>query len=285
MLPLYGAVRVTPAAMKWDLRQNMSDLPAIISNPAKRKIEAGEPVLVFNVFESLRPSIIKIVKQTGYDILMIETEHVLHDPYALTNFIISARDNGLSPLITVPTTDRMLVSRLLDAGALGINLCHAETTDQVDDLVRWMKYPPDGERALAMGANVDYQNPDAEQYCREANQATMLTLKIESRKGVENAEQLLANDWVDGVVFGPGDLAASMGHHGGWQHPEVLAAMERVIELALARGIAAEPAEFPSDPEEYERQQERGIQIFGPTRETEYQLLKGAAERALAPYR
>ncbi len=263
----------------------MSDSPTIISNPARNRLKAGEPVLVFNVFESLRPSVIKIVKQTGYDMLMIETEHVLHDEYTLTNFIISARDNGLSPLITVPTTDRMLVSRLLDAGALGINLCHSETVEQVDDLVRWMKYPPVGERALAMGANVDYQDADAEQYCREANQATMLTLKIESWKGVENAEQLMANEWVDGIVFGPGDLAASMGHHGGWQHPEVLAAMESVIELALVRGIAVEPAEFPSDGTEYGRQRERGIQIFGPTRVTEYQLLRDAAERALAPYR
>jgi 2-keto-3-deoxy-L-rhamnonate aldolase RhmA len=263
----------------------MSESSISISNPAKNQLKADEPVLVFNVFELLRPSIIKIVKQTGYDMLMIETEHVLHDEYNLTNFIISARDNGLSPLITVPTTDRILVSRLLDAGALGINLCHAETVEQVDDLVRWMKYPPFGERALFMGANVDYQDADAEQYCREANQATMLVLKIESRLGVENAEQMIANEWVDGVVFGPGDLAASMGFHGGWQHPEVLAAMESVIEIALARGIAVEPAEFPSDSSEFERQKERGIQIFGPTRQTEYQLLKEAAERALAAYR
>ena len=263
----------------------MSESSATISNPAKSLLKAGKPVLVFNVFESLRPSTIKIVKQTGYDMLMIETEHVLHDEYTLTNFIISARDNGLSPLITVPTTDRMLVSRLLDAGALGINLCHAETAGQVDDLVRWMKYPPVGERALAMGANVDYRDADAEQYCREANIATLLMLKIESWKGVENAEQLMANEWVDGVVFGPGDLAASMGLFGGWQHPDVLAAMESVIEVALARGIAVEPAEFPSNSTEYGRQKERGIQIFGPTRETEYQLLRGAAERALEPYR
>ena len=217
--------------------------------------------------------------------LMIETEHVLHDEYALTNFIISARDNGLSPLITVPTADRPLVSRLLDAGALGINLCHAETPEQVNDLVRWMKYPPDGQRALAMGANVDYQLADAEQYCREANQATMLMLKIESQKGVENAEELIANEWIDAIVFGPGDLAASMGHHGQWRHPKVLEAMETVIELALARGVAVEPAEFPMDGAEYKRQRGRGIQIFGPTRQTEYQMLRNAAERALAPYR
>ena len=61
--------------------------------------------------------------------------------------------------------------------------------------------------------------------------------------------------------------------------------MESVIELALARGIAVEPAEFPLDSAEYVAQRERGIQIFGPTRMTEYQLLKGAAEQAIAVYR
>jgi 2-keto-3-deoxy-L-rhamnonate aldolase RhmA len=256
-----------------------------IGNPAKRRLKSRQPVLVFNVFETLRPFVIKIVRQAGYHMLMIEAEHVLHDEYRLTDFIVAARDNGLSPIVTVPTNDRLLVSRLLDAGALGINLCHAETRKQVDDLVRWMKYPPAGERALAMGANVAYQMPDAAEYCRQANEATLLMLKVESQRGIENAEEMLANEWVDAVVFGPGDLAASMGYHGQWRHPKVLAAIETVIELALARGLAVEPAELPRDAPEYERQQRRGHLIFGQTRQTEYELLRDAAARALTPYR
>jgi len=263
----------------------MTDGQPTIANAAKQALKNGEPVLVFNVFETLRPYVVKVVAQTGYDMLMIETEHVLHDEYILTDFIVNARDNGLCPLITVPTTDRLLVSRLLDAGALGINLCHSETPAQVDELVRWMKYPPAGERALAPGANADYGDPDAARYCEEANQATLLMLKIESQKGVDNAESLLANEWVDAVVFGPGDLAASMGFHGQWQHPDVLAAMESVIEIALSRGIAVEPTEFPADAAGYAGQRKRGIQIFGTTREPEYELLRTAAAKALDPYR
>ena len=63
----------------------MSETPTTINNPAKNLLKSRKPVLVFNVFETLRPSVIKIVKQTGYDMLMIETEHVLHDEYTLTN--------------------------------------------------------------------------------------------------------------------------------------------------------------------------------------------------------
>ncbi len=47
---------------------------------------------------------------------------------------------------------------------------------------------------------------------------------------------------VDAVVFGPGDLGADMGLHGRWDDPELLAAMEGVIELALDKGVAVEAA-------------------------------------------
>ena len=95
----------------------------------------------------------------------------------------------------------------------------------------------------------------------------------------------MANEWVDAIVFGPGDLAASMGFHGEWQHPEVLAAMEGVIDIALSRDIAVEAAEFSDDHANYLEQRERGIQIFGPTRTSEYNLLREAAARAIEPYR
>ena len=60
--------------------------------------------------------------------------------------------------------------------------------------------------------------------------------------------QLLSNEWVDAVVFGPGDLAAKMGFHGEWEHPQVVAAMEHVIEIALSRNLPVEPASLSKKP-------------------------------------
>ena len=262
----------------------MTPEPRFITNRAKQTLKDGGPLLVFNVFESIRSAVVKIVSQAGFDMLMIETEHVLHNEESLMNFIVAARDNGLSPLVTVPTVERPFVSRILDAGALGICLAHSETPEQVGELVRWMKYPPAGERALALGPNADYMSVDVAQYCEEANAATLVMLKIESRKGIENAEAMMGNEWVDAIVFGPGDLSSDMGLHGGWEHPEVLAAMDGVVDLALARGISVEAAATP-DRAAYQRQRERGIQIFGSTRRSEYDLLREAALNMIATFR
>ena len=256
-----------------------------IANPAKNMLKSGGPLFGFNVFESLRPSIVKIAAEAGYNMLLVENEHVVHNEETLTNFLVMARDNGLSPTVTALVPSRPFISRMLDAGALGICLSHTDTPEQVEELVRWMKYAPLGERGLAMGANVGHQAVDAARYCREANDATLLIIKIESVQGVKNAEAMLCNEWVDGVIFGPGDLAATMGFHGQWEHPEVVRAMESVIEIALAKGVATEPAIYPSTREEYERLRERGLQFFGRFRNSEYDMLREVATQALSIYR
>ena len=142
-----------------------TEQPMII-NPAKEKLKRGIPITGLAVFESLRPSIYKVVAETGYDIVLVDTEHVMHNLDALTDFLVGARDNGLTPVVTVVAPDRALVSRTLDAGALGIVLSHANTPEQAADLVRWMKYPPAGERGIAPGPNVGYATRDLACYCR-----------------------------------------------------------------------------------------------------------------------
>jgi 2-keto-3-deoxy-L-rhamnonate aldolase RhmA len=190
----------------------------------------------------------------------VESEHELHDLVKLTDFIVSAKDNGLPVMVSAPTIARHFISRILDAGALAIMMPHAETPEEVETVARWMKYPPLGERAVAFGPNTDSRIPDVARYCEEANEATMIVLKIESRKGIENAEAMLSTGWVDGVVFGPVDLSVEWGVPGQPDHPEIAAAVERVSRMAMSRGIAV--VGQASDRATYERERERGAQLF-----------------------
>jgi 2-keto-3-deoxy-L-rhamnonate aldolase RhmA len=53
---------------------------------------------------------------------------------------------------------------------------------------------------------------------------------------VENAAAIAAVDGIDGLLFGPADLAADLGHFGKTEHPDVLAAIERGLADILAAG-------------------------------------------------
>ena len=263
----------------------MSPEQPLIANRAKQKLKAGEPIFGVNIFEALTPSIVKIAASAGSDMLMVDAEHAINDDGRLSLFLTLVRDNGMAPVVTVIAPERALVSRVLDAGAMGIILSHAETPEQMKDLLRWVKYAPEGERGLAMGANAGYDGYDIARYCREANDAMLVLPKIESPLGVENAGAMMDVEGVDGVVFGPGDLSAKMGHPGQWEHHNVLEAINSVVDAAIARGLAVEPPVMPTGRAEYERDLTRGARIFGATRQTEYDLYGDALYRVLATYR
>ena len=236
-----------------------SDEP-YITNIAKQQLKEDKPLFVFQVWELTRPVAAKISAQAGFHMIAVESEHELHNEKTLTDFIVTANDNGLAVMVSAPTIERHFISRILDAGALAIMLPHAETPEQVEQLAGWMKYPPVGGRAVSFGPNSDFQIPDVARYCEQANDATMIILKIESAKGIQNAEAMMSTGWVDGIVFGQVDLTVDWGVPGQLDHPEIAAAVDNVSKMAMSRGIAV--AGSASDRASYERERARGAQIF-----------------------
>ena len=226
----------------------------------KQKLQTGEPVTGLRVFEFLRPTVAKVASQAGFDMVVIEVEQDLAAPREVTDFIGSCHDNGIDAIVTPSHGDRSTISRFMDAGATGIKLPHVDTAGQVNDVARWAKYPPEGSRGFVDGPNTDFRMPDVAAYCREANAATLIFVKIESRSGIENAEAILDTGCVDGLIFGPWDLSLDWGLPGQIDHTELVSAVEDVAGAARARGIAV--AGHASDVETYRRQRARGTQIF-----------------------
>ena len=245
-----------------------------ISNKIKRKLKKGEPVTGLRVFDFIRPAVAKLAAQAGFDMVVIEAEHDLADPRDVTGLIACCRDNDLDVIVAPPGSDRPTIARFMDAGATGIKLPHAETAEQVNDLARWVKYPPEGKRAFVDGPNTEFRMPDVGRYCRDVNEATLIFVKIESRSGIENAEGMFESGWVDGVIFGPWDLSLDWGLPGQVDHPVLTSAMDNVAGAALSRGIAV--SGHAGDAETYRKERERGALIFqhGP----ELDILRASAE-------
>ena len=64
--------------------------------------------------------------------------------------------------------------------------------------------------------------------------------RIEDAEGVEQVEAIAAVPGIDALFVGPGDLSASLGVVGQFDHPRVLDATERVARAARDAGIAFE---------------------------------------------
>ena len=61
----------------------------------KARLNAGDILVAGTITEYIRPSMVKLYKNAGFDFVYIEYEHGFLDPSALTDTILSARDNGL----------------------------------------------------------------------------------------------------------------------------------------------------------------------------------------------
>ncbi len=102
-----------------------------------------------------------------------------------------------------------------------------------------MRYPPHGIRgvgsALARGSrwsrHIDYLKQSDREMC--------VLVQLESARGLQELDQILAVEGVDGVFIGPADLSAALGHLGNPGHPDVQHAIDEAITRIVTSGKAA----------------------------------------------
>ena len=181
-----------------------------------------------------QPWLAKLWKQSGCDFVYLEYEHTFFNEGQLADFVLSCRSEGLPVVSKVPECSRTHVKKLLDCGVIGIQLPWAETREQIDQLVSYVKYPPLGIRAACPGwGNSDYNlDVDGGRFIEEGNRETVVLAHVETRRGVQNIDEILSNPHVDVAIIGQYDLSVSVGHPGDLRHPDLAAAVERVISAA-----------------------------------------------------
>jgi 2-dehydro-3-deoxyglucarate aldolase len=150
--------------------------------------------------------------------------------------IIAASQSEGVPCIPRPVShSNDYLKPLLESGADGMLVQMVETADQVRALIRDMKYPPVGRRTYGVSRAQAY-GFDFDEYIQNWNNTSTFMLQVESVKGVENIDELLAFDEVDGVMIGPLDIAGSLGVPGQTTHPLVVEASRKVIEACERYG-------------------------------------------------
>jgi 2-dehydro-3-deoxyglucarate aldolase/4-hydroxy-2-oxoheptanedioate aldolase len=209
-------------------------------NPVKRTLYAGGVAIGTMVFEFTTPGIGRIAEAAGADFVLFDQEHTPWGLETLAAAMTVMRFTRSVPLVRVPTLQPHLVSRLLDAGALGVMVPLVETPEQAVRIVEAAKYPPSGHRGVSGGlAHDDYREDDVAGAMRLANTETLLIAQIESAKGVERAREIAAVEGIDVLWMGQMDLSTSLGVAGQYGHPTYLAALESIVAAAKASGKAA----------------------------------------------
>lgn len=177
---------------------------------------------------------------TGFDYLVFDGEHAPNDVPILLSQLQAVAPYGAAAVVRPPIGQTHLIKQFLDIGAQTILVPIVESAQQAKELVEAVRYPPHGVRGVATLTRASRFGhiPD---YLTTANDQICLLLQVETRKGLDNLDEILEVDGVDGIFIGPSDTSAALGHLGNTGHPEVQSVIEdcikRIKEAGKAPGI------------------------------------------------
>jgi 2-keto-3-deoxy-L-rhamnonate aldolase RhmA len=209
----------------------------VLAAEIKRKLKAGE-VSLGSWMSMGHPSIAEILASAGYEWVVIETEHTAIDNSEVLRLLMAIEGAGAVPLVRLAWNDPIQCKAVLDSGAAGVIVPMINTRADAELAVRSAKYPPLGFRGVGLARAQGYGQRFAD-YVARANDDTLLIVQIEHHEAVANIEAIVDVPGIDGTFIGPYDLSMSMGLPGQLDHPDVIAARDRVLAATLARGLVA----------------------------------------------
>lgn len=209
-------------------------------NPIRKRLAGGDAVFGTMVFEFASPGLAPIVANAGSDFIVLDMEHSGWSFETIKAQIAFAHGAGLAPFVNPAGDDFSLITRCLDLGAFGVMVPVVESRAQAEAIVRATRYPPHGSRGAAFGvAHTDYRQDDIPAIMAAANARTMVIVKIETARGVANADEILAVPGVDVGFVGHTDLSVSLGWPAEFEHPEFVAARDAVLAACRRHGKTA----------------------------------------------
>jgi len=206
-------------------------------NLAREKLAAGGTVLCLCIRMARTADIGAVAAGAGFDSLYVDMEHSAISADQAAQICAAAPGFGVTPLVRVPEGALGLAARLLDNGAMGVIAPHVETAEAARAVADACRFPPAGTRSAA-GSTVHLGFQPATQGAigTALNDLTLVTVMIETPKGVENADAIATVDGIDMVMVGTSDLSAAMGAPGAIDGAEVRTACETVAAACAAHG-------------------------------------------------
>jgi 2-keto-3-deoxy-L-rhamnonate aldolase RhmA len=223
-----------------------------VCSPTLRERVNRRDLLVFAcIHESRSPAVVELYQDAGYDAIMIDREHVTLDRETVREHIRVARILDMPIMVRVAEDCYHELNRLLDQAPDGVFIPRIRSREQVEAIMQMVKYAPLGKRGLA-GSTCPvgkyYGWSSVTEQIETVNRNLVVGIQIETAEALADLDGILSVPGVDMAVVGNDDLSMSMGIPGQWDHPDYVAAVERIIAACerhnVLPGIAGGDPDF-----------------------------------------
>lgn len=200
----------------------------------RRKLAADTPV--FGMWVTLEaPSITEMAVALGLDWVVIDAEHGHLDWKEIVEHLRATVRSDTVALVRIAELNVGLIKRALDLGADGVVVPWIETAEQMEEAVRFARYPLEGTRGIGAERATAWGQCLAE-HVTEANEHVLVVPILESVGAAANVGAICAVDGAELLFFGPADFSSTAGYRGQWEGPGVAEQILRMKDVIRAAG-------------------------------------------------
>ncbi len=203
-------------------------------NSFKHALAEGTPQA--GIWNSLCSNIAAdVLAPAGYDWALLDMEHSPNDFRTVLGQLQAYQSGTTVPIVRPAWNDMVLVKRLLDLGAPGLLFPMVQSVEEAERAVAATRYPPRGVRGVSMSQRGNRFGRVTD-YFERVEAETCVLVQIETEAALARTEEIASVDGVDGVFFGPADLAADMGLLGQLANEDLWSAIAKGAEAARRAG-------------------------------------------------
>jgi 4-hydroxy-2-oxoheptanedioate aldolase len=208
----------------------------------KKQLRDGVPKMGLFV-NSHSPTVAEQLAHSGYDWLLIDTQHGPMNYEKLSTMLAAITSGGAKSLVRVGGyDDRPGIQQSLDMGADGILVPYINTAEEARQAVSCARYPTMGTRSVYFPQR-STNKAGLLGYVGNANDNIIVALQVETASCIENIVEIAAVPGVDILFLGQNDLCMSMGLFEKYEFPhmytstELGAATQALVENARKNNV------------------------------------------------
>jgi len=207
----------------------------LASNPFLAAIRSGKPQI--GLWVSLSSAFTaEAVAGAGFDWVLVDMEHSPNDLNSVMGQLQVFAAYDTVAIVRPQWNDAVMVKRLLDTGAPGLLFPMVQNVDESALAVSATRYPPRGIRGVSGTTRANRFGRTTDYFDRIEDETAVL-VQVETTDAVARAGDIGSVDGVDGVFFGPADIAADMGLLGKPMDSKVWDLIKPVARDLVDRGI------------------------------------------------
>lgn len=200
----------------------------------KKRIINKDVLITGAIMDSRSGAVIEMFHDIGCDVILIDKEHTALDNETVLEHIRLCRALDIPCMVRVPEPSYSELNRTIDQAPDGIYVPRIRTRQEVENIIKTVKYPPLGIRGMGgstcpAGKYIGWGS--LEEQIKYFNNEFVIGIQIETAEALTDLDGILSVPSIDLAVVGIDDITIGLGIPGQTENPKFISTVKEIITV------------------------------------------------------